>query len=117
MAEMNHHMAAVKHRVQQEGQTTHLFLEGEIDMRLAPELRKILHGILSRNPPELVVDLGGVPFIDSSGVATLVEALRLQMKDKRTLKIKNPTEAVRYTFKITQLTKVFGIEEISSEKS
>ena len=45
-------------------------------------------------------------------MAILIEALRLQMRDGKTLRLENPTEQVRYTLKITQLINVFGLEEV-----
>lgn len=102
-------MGEMRHRLENGSDGVRLVLEGEIDMRVAPQLRKILHDILREAPGEVVVDMKGVPFIDSSGVATLVEALRIQMNGQRALRIENPNESVYYTFKITQLTKIFGM--------
>lgn len=104
-------MAELIHELRREGAIAHLSLSGEIDMRVASQLRSVLHEILEDSPHELVVDLAEVPFIDSSGIATLVEALRLQMNRDHSLRILNAAEPVFYTFKITQLTKAFGMEK------
>jgi anti-anti-sigma factor len=98
-----------------EGNRVRLFLGGEIDMHVAPTLRSLLHKIIGDNTAEIVVDLSGVSFIDSSGVATLVEALRILKRTNRILRIENPTQTVRYTFEITQLTGIFGIETPKEE--
>ena len=46
---------------------------GEVDTFTAPTLRSALDAELSRRPPELVLDLRGVPFLGSAGLAVLVE--------------------------------------------
>jgi anti-sigma B factor antagonist len=103
--------SGLKHRIDWHDKRARIFLEGEVDMRVAPSLRNVLHGVIEKEPEDLAVDLSKVPFIDSSGVATFVEALRIRMRSQKTLRLENPSDAVRYTLKITQLLKVFGIEE------
>ena len=51
--------------------------EGEVDMHESPRLRTALLDALAGGPAAVVVDLAGVSFMDSSGVATLVEAMKL----------------------------------------
>ena len=53
-------------------------LNGRIDVDSSPDLRDCLRAILSTEPlPQTVtVDLAGVPYIETSGIATLIEALR-----------------------------------------
>ena len=48
-------------------------LDGEIDLMRSPQLRNELMHIVKDGVPRLVIDLTEVPFMDSSGVATLVE--------------------------------------------
>ncbi|MCZ6812178.1 MAG: STAS domain-containing protein, partial [Planctomycetota bacterium] len=50
---------------------------GEIDLNCAAVLREQLRRAQDGRPERLVVDLGGVPYMDSSGVATLVEAMQV----------------------------------------
>ncbi len=49
---------------------------GDIDVTSAIELRAVLAERLSGERPRLVLDLGGVPFVDSSGIGVLVSANR-----------------------------------------
>ena len=100
-----------------QGDVYRVALSGEVNMQVAPELRRTLHEVLEKNPREIVVDLAGVPFIDSSGVATLVEALRLQLEREAKLRIENARESVRYTFEITRLTRPFGMADATEESS
>ena len=49
---------------------------GEVDLASSPALRTRLNQIIAESPKKLVMDLSRVPYMDSSGVATLVEALQ-----------------------------------------
>lgn len=65
--------------VEQVGQDFVMLLSGRINVYSSPDLRDSLQAILSTQPlpRTLTVDLAGVPYIETSGIATLVEALRL----------------------------------------
>jgi len=53
-------------------------LGGRVTVDSSPELRRQLLALLSQpNPPTLIIDLSELSYIDCSGVATLVEALRI----------------------------------------
>jgi anti-sigma B factor antagonist len=82
--------------------------EGDIDLHVAPEFRKILHKVLEGKPPLLIVDLSKVPFIDSSGIATIVEAAK-RLKGRGSVRVEGSREKVRDTFEIAGLTKIFEI--------
>lgn len=52
-------------------------LQGEVDLNNSPELRRRLIDMLNQhNPRRLVLNLAGVPYMDSSAIAVLVELLR-----------------------------------------
>ena len=51
-------------------------VKGEVDMRTSPELRKYLLPMAKGPAPRVAVDLAGVRYIDSSGIATLIECLK-----------------------------------------
>jgi anti-sigma B factor antagonist len=55
-------------------------LEGDLDMSTSPQVRKALMPLFGKGTSHIVVDLSGVPYIDSSGIATFVEALQLSRK-------------------------------------
>jgi len=54
-------------------------LTGRINVDSSPDLRDCLLAILSEEPlpRAITVDLAGVPYIETSGIATLIEALRI----------------------------------------
>jgi len=49
---------------------------GEVDIQSAPELRDELLRVIRRHGPELIIDLGGVTFLDCAGLGVLVAARR-----------------------------------------
>lgn len=53
-----------------------LTLEGEIDLHYAPVLRALLMGKIKSRCPALILNMGGVSFIDSTGLAAIIEYFR-----------------------------------------
>jgi anti-sigma B factor antagonist len=51
-------------------------LEGPIDLNVSPKVTDTLNELIKDKPPRLVVDLSGVTYIDSSGLAVLINATR-----------------------------------------
>ncbi len=100
----------MKHKLWAQANQACLVIEGDIDMHVAAELRVLLKEAASSKPTVLLVDLAGVSFIDSSGIATIVEALKIVRKWFGKLIVKNCQEAVSDTFEIAGLTEILGIE-------
>ena len=90
-------------------QNTVVAISGEIDMHKASPLRKTLLDELSKKPKKLVINLKEVSFIDSSGVATLVEALKECKRLNSTLVLCEMNEKVKDVFELARLEKVFTI--------
>src|SRR6266566_4416531 len=51
-------------------------LKGEIDLHVSPSVTASLNGMIEKKPERLVVDLSGVTYIDSAGLAALIEAMQ-----------------------------------------
>ena len=51
-------------------------LEGEIDLHVSPRVSASLGAMIEQKPPRLVVDLSKVSYIDSSGLAVLIEGMQ-----------------------------------------
>lgn len=84
-------------------------LSGEIDMHSSPALRKELMCFVDRKVPVLLVDFGGVSYIDSSGIATFVEGLKGMMSYGGRLKFLGIPGKIVEVFTFTKLDKVFEI--------
>jgi anti-sigma B factor antagonist len=96
---------AVEHRVEKE--LTVVRISGEIDVFTSPRLREELLGIIDGGAQHLVVDLGEVTFLDSTGLGVLVGIYhRLRARDG-TMSFVGANDRVRRVFHVTQLTKIF----------
>src|SRR5260370_15802661 len=51
-------------------------LEGEIDLHVSPEVAESLRTMIAKKPKRVVVDLSRVPYLDSSGLAVLIEGMQ-----------------------------------------
>lgn len=81
----------------------------DIDMSCSPELRSILRQALDSGTKRLVVDLASVEYMDSSGLATLVEVMRQAKGHKADLVLAALHEKVRAIFEIARLDQFFTI--------
>ncbi len=88
---------------------------GEIDLSCAATLRQQLGQVQAGRPARLVVDLSGVPYMDSSGVATLVEAMQVARRGGSKLVLCAMQDKVRSIFEIARLDMVFAIVESRDE--
>ena len=98
-----------------EGGTAIVKLVGDVDMHSSPGLRTELLNVLNGKLSAVVVDLEDVPFMDSSGLATLVEALQVTRKKKIKLKLVNLSARVWSVFKIARLDTIFEIFDNEAE--
>jgi anti-sigma B factor antagonist len=77
---------------------------GEVDLATAPQLVEALASALANNPPSVVLDLGGVTFLDSSGLAAMVQSNKQCRALGGRLRLSN------IPYRIEQLLKVSGLE-------
>ena len=97
----------MKIREEKNGETLICDLEGEINISNSPELRKAFDGLIKRNEKKVLMGFSGVSYIDSSGLATLIEMYqRLKRIDGR-LRLYGMSENVRNFFEITKLHNLF----------
>ena len=102
--------------VRTSGSTSIVDLNGDITLRTTPELRKVLLGqFREKRASRVVVNMTGVRYIDSAGVASLVEALRLSRDLKRQFALFGLSKIARQVLELTRLTKVFEIHENEPE--
>ena len=84
-------------------------VEGRITPDNSGEMRASLSKALRGKPATLTVDLSGVTYIDSSGVATLLEAVRIARKQGTRLVLAGVHDQPRYLLEITHLDNLFDI--------
>ncbi len=82
---------------------------GDIDLGRSAEFQRALLELPAQRPERIVIDLSGVPYMDSSGVASLVKLLSRVRRSGVGLKLAGLRPRVRGVFEITRLDKVFEI--------
>ena len=86
-------------------------VEGEIDIYTAPRLRELLIDLASKGSYQLVVNLDKVGFLDSTGLGVLVGGVKRVRAHDGSLDLVCTQQRILKIFRITGLTKVFGIYE------
>jgi len=83
-------------------------LSGRISIDSSPELRERLLILLDQNfLPVLTIDLAEVSYIDCSGLATLIEALKFTHARKTILQLRGLHDRPRYLLEVTGLLSLF----------
>src|SRR2546427_1364056 len=77
-------------------------LKGEIDLHVSPSVTASLNGMIEKKPERLVVDLSGVTYIDSAGLAALIEAMQKVEAYGGKFLLAGLQETVRSTFEISR---------------
>lgn len=80
-------------------------LQGEIDLHYAPVLRTLLQGKVRAETRALLLDLSGVDYIDSSGLATIIEYFRDAAKHAGIVCLVGMNSNLKTTFEIVRLDK------------
>jgi len=93
----------------EENSITIVSIDGDVDLYSSPTLRTVLLDLTKAKSKAVLVDLHNVRYMDSSGVATLVEALQQIGKYKGKLKLASLRDAVKDVFELSRLDKVFDI--------
>lgn len=99
-----------------DGGNLRLCVAGEVDMATAPDLLDaILRAAFTYDQGQVVVDLAGVTFMDSTGLGALREAHRRLVADGTRLSVRNPGAMVEKVLRITGLDTYLNIERDNSE--
>lgn len=89
-------------------------LSGEVDLHYSPEARKQILAQLDKDN-HVLVDLSGVSYIDSSGIASLVEGFQLARNKKLQFGLIGVSDAAHQVLQLARLDKVFLIKDSVSD--
>ena len=96
--------------VRQQNESAIIDVTGDIDLYSSPQVRQAILDTLSKKlGTRVIVNLAGVKYIDSSGVASLVEGLQLSRKSQVRFSLCGLNKAPRQVLELTRLIKVFEI--------
>ena len=90
----------------QQSDVTIFQIAGEINISTSPDLKKSFEKLPSQ---KIVIDLEKVGYVDSSGLATLVEILKKSKSQGGQLALSGMSDKVKSLFEITKLDKLFSI--------
>ena len=91
-------------------------VSGNIDMSNSPEVRKVLlRELRVKDVSRVLLNLTGVAYIDSSGVASLVEGLKASRETGARFILFGLNEAAREVLKISRLLKLFEVYDDESQ--
>ena len=83
--------------------------QGEVDVYSSPRLKETLAALIDEGFSQLMVDLSGVGFMDSSGLGAMVSGLRRAKERGGSIVVVGPQEPILKVFRITGLDKAFPI--------
>ena len=108
MPDSKRDMNAVVPSIRHAGDAAVATLRGEIDLHNSPVVRTALLKFLDENKPKkLVLNLAAVPYMDSSAIAVLVEALQKMRKTGGKIYLTNLQPRVKGLLEIARLDSIF----------
>lgn len=93
---------------QTEAGVTVLMPSGKLDVAGAPALKAAIGDAVKNGPPRLVIDMEGVSFVDSTGLGSVIAALKMARSSKGDLRLAAPNQQVRVVLELTTLDRVFA---------
>ena len=84
-------------------------LKGEIDLHVSPVVTASLNAIIEKKPELLVIDLSDVSYIDSAGLAALIQGMQKVEAYGGKFLLSGLQETVRSIFEISRLDQVFQV--------
>ena len=84
-------------------------LKGEIDLHVSPVITASLNAMIEKKPDRVVIDLSDVTYIDSAGLAALIQAMQKVEAYGGKFLLAGLQETVRSIFEISRLDQVFQI--------
>jgi len=90
------------------GASTVVHLKGRVDIDSSPDLRdRLLVLLQATSPTAITLELEEVPYMDTSGIATLIEALKVARHREVALCLQGLVGSVRRLFEVTGVLALF----------
>lgn len=98
----------MEHFIHEDRGTIVVALSGDVDLESSPRARTLLLDCVGRKQPVLV-DMSKIAYIDSSGVASLVEAFQSARKAGTRFALVSVSDAALRVLQLARLDKIFAI--------
>lgn len=111
-------MDANKFAVRQETTETEirLYLEGELDLSTAPQLRTAVEPFLEQTDKRLVLNLESLKYIDSTGIGVLISILKNRESQDSEFAVEQVPPKIKRLFDLTGITKFLKVEQVNFEE-
>jgi anti-sigma B factor antagonist len=86
-------------------------IHGSVNVDTSDTMRRLITEALRTVPPVVTIDLSGVPFIDTSGLATLLEASRIARQQGTRLVVEGLRAQPRELLHFSQIDRLLEITE------
>ncbi|RME46511.1 MAG: anti-sigma factor antagonist [Chloroflexi bacterium] len=96
-------------QVERNGTVAVVAVAGQVEAATAPQLREQFDGLLGDGEQNFVIDLSGVTFMDSSGLATLVQLFKRVRIGHGDVRLCGLQPEVQRIFELTRLDRVFDL--------
>ncbi|MFQ5595365.1 MAG: STAS domain-containing protein [Anaerolineae bacterium] len=96
-------------KIEPNGMTLVAVVAGDVDAATAPELREKFDELLAEGQQNFVIDLSGVGFMDSSGLAALVQLFKRVRIGHGDVRLCGLQPEVQRVFELTRLDRVFDL--------
>ncbi len=80
---------------------------GRLDIAGAPALKEAIEEVVKNGPPRIVIDMEGVSFVDSTGLGSVIAALKQVRGSQGELRLAAPNQQARVVLELTTLDRVF----------
>lgn len=98
------------------GNVIEVFLAGRLDVQISMNIENEIQKIIHKNPTShLLMNLGEIKYMSSSGIRIFVSTMRVLKETERMLRICNMSNEVRRVFKIVELLDMFDVFENEEE--
>jgi anti-anti-sigma factor len=94
------------------GEWAVLHVGGELDLATAPVVRRHVHEVVARGHHNLVLDLSGVEFCDSSGVGVLIATRRLMRSCRGRLRLILPARGAEDGSHVNRVLAALGVRRL-----
>jgi len=96
------------------GEVTVVEVEGNVDLSTSAALRRSLFAILV-DTPKLALNLAAIRYIDSSGIAILIEVLKDAQRLNKKFVLFGLSSAVEQVFRLTHVMRIFQVFDTEQE--
>lgn len=90
-------------------------VHGEIDVYTSPKVKEIITELIDKGNYNLIINLEGVRYIDSTGLGVLIGALKKVREKDGCINLVCNNPQIKKIFNITGLVKIFGIFKTEEE--